>query len=159
MTYKIEWIEVNKYGEQKVSLTRPDGSKLLEAKLGKEFKSQNITAGQTIEGNEWKSPKNGSIYIFPVKEEEPTAYQYKPVYPPRSPSQSHPAMEYQKEVTKNVEKAQDNTSHSVRVSSTMRDAVLLAIAQEDPSHENVLEQRKWLWKHWSDPDDDPIYGD
>lgn len=42
----------------------------------------------------------------------------------------------------------DNKDFSIMQSSTMRDAVLLAIAQQDPSHENVLAQRKWLLDHW-----------
>ena len=149
MTYKVEWIEVNKYREQKVSLTRSDGSKLLEAKLGREFKGQNITAGQTIEGNEWKSSKNGSIYIFPVKEDEHTAYKDKPVYSPRSPSQSQQIERAIETKNENIGKVMDRKEDAIKLMASQRDAVLIITSRGIQTLDDMEVQKGIIkWRNW-----------
>lgn len=61
-----------------------------------------------------------------------------------------------------IGKFQDNKELSIKISSTMRDAVLLAIAEfnadggkNNTTHsldELILKWRKWLVEHWSDAD-------
>lgn len=65
---------------------------------------------------------------------------------------------------KSIGKFQDNKEWSIKVSSTMRDAVSLAIAEiKDIRTLNTLEQdilkwREWLWKNWDvDPKDYPPF--
>lgn len=47
-----------------------------------------------------------------------------------------------------VQKAQEHKDVSIKVSSTMRDAVQLAIAEGNPTVENIESWRKWLWTNW-----------
>lgn len=52
-----------------------------------------------------------------------------------------------------IGKFQDNKELSIKVSSTMRDAVLLAIAEGQPNIETILKWREWLWKNFEVPTD------
>lgn len=153
MKYKVEWIETNKYGDKTASLTDEAGGKLLSVKLGKEFKGQDIMSGHTIEGTEWKSPKNGSIYIFPLKEENPTAYQYKPVSGPRSTPQSDISTQVkqaQERTAKGIEKTMDRKEESIRLSSAQRDAVLIVtkIINESWGDDATIKEKIIKWRNW-----------
>jgi hypothetical protein len=55
----------------------------------------------------------------------------------------------------NIEKAQDNKAENIKISSTMRDAVLITVseAQHDATvdyGERIKYWRAWLWKQWDD---------
>jgi len=62
-----------------------------------------------------------------------------------------------------ISRFQDTKELSIKTSSTMRDAVLLAIAEYrdstvlDKLDEAVLKWREWLWKHWDDPEQYPPF--
>lgn len=58
----------------------------------------------------------------------------------------------QAQKAQDIKTAQDNTSYNVRVSSSMRDAVLLAIAEGKPTPENIVKWRGWVWREWENVD-------
>lgn len=55
------------------------------------------------------------------------------------------AMETKKE---NVHEAQENKALGIKVSSTIRMAVDIAIAEGAPNSTNILKWRTWLWENW-----------
>lgn len=52
-----------------------------------------------------------------------------------------------------ISRAMDNKDWSIKTSSTMRDAVLLAVAEGNPTKENVLKWREWLWNNFNVAED------
>ncbi len=62
-----------------------------------------------------------------------------------------------------IQEAQGNKELGIKVSSTMRDAVQIALAEPGVmnDHENyatrILYWRKWLWEHWDDTSDYPPF--
>lgn len=151
MKYKIEWIEVDKYGNKRVSVTREDGSKLLSAELGKEYKDVDVAAGQDINAKEWQSPKNSKIYLFMDK--EPQAGE-KPRGGAYSAFKGQVIAQAQDRKNEMIGKTMDRKDISIKVSSTMRDAVQLAIAEGLPNEEAIEKWRAWLWLNWDKEDKD-----
>ena len=161
MIYNIFWSEkkTGNYGDYIVAdLVDPEGGKIEGVSINRKSKKgdlfpgfDEILTGKDIEGELWTSDA-GKHYLFaPKKKLE------KPNFMKRDISKD--VEKAQERTSASVEKAQNNTSHSVRVSSTQRDAVLLAVAQGNPSIENVVSLRKELWRHWDDPITDATYPD
>ena len=50
--------------------------------------------------------------------------------------------------------AQGNKELSIKVASTINQAIGLAIAEKDVTPENILKWRKWIWEHWSVKEED-----
>src|SRR3990167_1666475 len=122
MTYKVEWCEVIKTGSgakgpwklTKMSLTDPEGNKLEDIQTFME-----VIPGQEIEGSVIKNQTYGSL-------------EFKPLARPnfmKKPDISKSVAEAQKRTQEGVQKAQSHTDNAVRISATMRDAVLLSLAE------------------------------
>lgn len=47
-----------------------------------------------------------------------------------------------------ISNAQENREHGIKVSSTIRMAVDMAIAEGKPTAENIKDWRKWFWMNW-----------
>jgi hypothetical protein len=169
MQYKIEWIEEKEYEGSKyakASITGLDGSKFEEITLGKEWPNHaELRPGDTIEGNPWQNPKSHKWTLYPPKEPNHVIYSNKPsggAYTPKS-SPIKVAMETKRA---NIQESQEHKDLSIKISSTMRDSVSMAIAskglndmQDKDFLASILEMRKWLWKHWDDPITDATYPD
>lgn len=56
-----------------------------------------------------------------------------------------------------IGKFQDNKELSIKISSTMRDAVLLAIAEGKPDITTIQKWREWLWNNFEKVDDYPPF--
>jgi hypothetical protein len=53
-----------------------------------------------------------------------------------------------------VARSMDRKDISIKISSTMRDAVQLAIAEGQPNEETIEKWRAWLWTNWDKEDKD-----
>lgn len=146
MKYKIEWVEVVKTGvgekgpwkKSKMSLTDETGKKEENVST-----FQDVMMGQELEGvisyNEQYKSKE-----FKSTPKQPTNAIY------NKTAQVEKVME-RKEAS--IGKFQDNKDWSIMTSSTMRDAVLLAIEESktipDYNFESgVLKWRNWLINNW-----------
>lgn len=107
MKYKIDWIERDSYGNLKASVTREDGSKELNINLGKEFNDKGIMAGHEVYAKEWKSPKNGKLYLF----EEKVPTEGRTAHPgANSAFKTKLIEEAQQNKAKNIAEAQDRSA-------------------------------------------------
>lgn len=156
---KITWIE-NKNDDWKLATVEENGATYEEVSINRKSKKgevfpnfDGLMPGAEVEGVLWQSQAQ-KWYLFPPKPKLE-----KPNFMKKPTDFKKAQLEVQEVITKNVGKAQDNTSHSVRVSSTFRMASETAIAGENTTEENILQWRKWYWKHWDDPDTDALYPD
>ena len=114
----------------------------------------NIKVGERVKGNLWSSSA-GKRYLFapsPIKTQggaNKASGGYK----------TQVIKEAQETKRKDIETAQENKGQSIKISSTMRDAVLLTIAEKgdgvmtaEDMEENIIKWRKWLVNHWEDAD-------
>lgn len=138
MIYTIEWCEVKKTGK-----TNGREWKITEMTLVDQqgVKTTNVSTfdpvmnGQIIDG-EITQGKYG--LEFKAKKEETPKSAYKAQVIEKT-------MERKETSIKNF---QDNKEWSIKVSSTMRMAVDLAIAENQPEAERIKAWREWLWNHW-----------
>lgn len=154
MEIKIDWVEVKqtKFGKPMKRVTVTHEGKQIDVNIFSNFPDfANIAPGSVIMGQIKQDGKYWNIEPDGVATTRGGAY--------TKPNIVENQLKVQKEISKNVEKAADNKDHSVRISSTMRDAVAIAIAEGEPNFERILSLRKWLWKHWDDPDTDALYPD
>lgn len=117
-----------------------------------------IVDGVTIAGELWASSA-GKWYLFAPKVGNLGP---KPAWVKKSDP-----IAVQKVVAKNVGIAQDAKNDAIRVSSTMRDAVLCAIAEYNRYNDSlgglkledlIIKWRQWLLSKWEiDPTDSPAF--
>ncbi len=148
-TYKVDWGEVKtgQYGTTfKGTFERQDGSKF-DATISKKDKNgidfpdfDQIRAGSTVSGTEWKSPK-GYVYIFAPK-----------VAPQGNTGASRGG---NTSIARAVEKKneaiasfQDSKEVSIKLASAMRDAVQLAICELEGQDKAPLASRIQHWRNW-----------
>lgn len=126
------------------------------AKNGQVFPNfDTIAAGVEIEGEFWQS-QAGKNYLFAPKPKLEAPNFIKQAG--NSAFKAKQIEEAQNRTTQNVAKAQDNKDWSIKTSSTMRDAVLLSIAEGKPNQENILRWREWLWNNFEvEPDQYPPF--
>src|SRR3990167_8126472 len=137
MRYHINTLEHKEYEGRKYAKAEVlalDGTEL-EVSFGDKWgeKLATLAVGQDVEANAWQNPKNGKWSLYPIEDRKPSggasgAYKEKVI---------GEAMQRKEQ---SIGKFQDNKDWSIRVSSTMRDAVLLAIAEHgDKTNLDTLE--------------------
>src|SRR3990167_4532288 len=155
--YKIIWLEV-KSPEWKIATLSDDVAQYANTSINKVNKKgevfpnfDEISNGGSVKGNLWQSPQ-GKYYLFAPKlnagaNKASGGYKTQVI---------EKAME-RKDAS--IGKFQDNKEQSIKISSTMRDAVLLTIAEKgdgvmtaEDMAENIIKWRKWLVNHWEDAD-------
>lgn len=142
--FTIRWCEVTKKGETngrkwqitKMTLADEQG---VETEGVSTFES--VMNGGTIEGKIVKDESKGYLN-FVKKLEAPAFIKGNSAYKEKVINESMARKE------SSIGRFQDNKEWSIKVSSTMRDAVQLAIAEQDPTPDNILKWRKWLWNNW-----------
>lgn len=154
MKYKIEWCEVKKEGETNgrawkitnMTLKDETGQTIDEVST---FDA--VMPGQEIEGF---IETKGQYKNFKKSLEKPN-FMKKEGF---SANKAKEVIDYKDE---KIGKNADNKDHSIRISSTMNKAIDLAIAdgnmEQKLREETILYWREWIWKHWDDPDTNPIY--
>jgi len=161
MKLQITWLEAK---------TLQNGSKLLDAQFigedGQQFDATiwekdnkgvafpnfaELKAGQTIEGNPWKSPTSGKISIYPPRVDQPKGGAGRT-------AQINQSMEKKGAMIKD---AQENKELGIKLSSTMGNAVNIALqeAKDFPFSEKVYQERvkywrKWLFDNWGENAED-----
>ena len=165
MQYKLSWIEQKEWNGKKYAsagVTALDGTEL-DVSLGDKWgiKLPMLREGDTIEANAWQNPKNGKWSLYPPEDRKTPSE-------PRRPSQSANIERVMQKKEASIGKFQDNKELSIKISSTMRDAVLIALAEYNDARsftfgetigENIEGWRKWFWEHWDDPETDATYPD
>lgn len=159
MRYSTQWVE-NKSPDWKiVSVTGVDGTKLTDAsvnrvnKKGEVFPNFDaIIPGYEFEAEPWKS-EVGKQYLFAPKvqgtQNKSSGGAYKG---------SGGIAKAQEKKAEMIAEAQGNKELGIKISSTLRMAVDLAIAEgnnaEETLEQSILKWRKWLWSEWSKTDGD-----
>ena len=116
------------------------------AKSGQVFPNfDTIAPGIEIEGEFWQSQAEKNYLFAPKPKLDPPNFIKQAS---NSAFKAKQIEEAQARTTQSVAKAQDNKDWSVKVSATMRDAVLLSIAEQGPTPDKILAWRKWLWNHF-----------
>lgn len=138
--FLVDWCEVKKTGETNgrpwkiINMTLKDDEGTL---INDVSTFDPVTPGLTIEG---VIEMKGQYKNF---KSTPTA--------PKSSFKSN-QMAVVEKVQEGVKTAQNNKELGIKISSTMRMAVDLAIAERDATHltmvESILGWRKWLWNEW-----------
>jgi hypothetical protein len=146
--YKINWAEVKRKGNT-------NGRDWAITEMSLEDKDGNITEkvstfdsvmpGQEIEGS---IEKNDKGYLNFKKLEAPNFIKEN-----RSNFKTQQMEKIIERKEQGIAKIQDNKDWSIKVSSTMRDAVLLAIEYhrnhfDEDLKDLVLKWREWLWNNW-----------
>jgi len=151
MQYLIKTLEQKEYEGRKYAtafVKALDGTELTVSfgdKWGEKLAT--LEAGQSVEANPWQNPKNSKWSLYPIEDKKPSSGAN---YPNKTASITK-AMDRKE---KSIGRFQDDKEFSIMVSSTMRDAVQLAIAEiKDITTLNTLEQdilkwRNWLITHW-----------
>lgn len=137
--YTIEWLEVFKEGESngrpwkitKATFKDEEGHETTDVST-----FEPITLGQVIKGAITKNEKY-SNWEFKKAMEKPNFM--------KKGANIEKAMEKKEQ---SITKFQDNKEWSIKISSTMRDAVLLSIAENNPTPERIQKWRKWLLDNW-----------
>lgn len=128
-----------------------DGKQTVTARLSEKQKDgtlfpnfASISSGSVIEGNLWQSAK-GYWYIFPPKPETAKKGGF-------GGGNVSKLMDKKNE---SIEKHTDRKEEGIKISSTMRDAVLCAIAEYNKDKtdlsslpELIEKWREFLWMHW-----------
>lgn len=141
-----EWIVANLLDES--------GTEIKEVSINKTSKKgdlfphfDELMSGGTVEGEPWISGA-GKNYLFP-----PKVKLEKPEFMKAKTQQIEKTMARKEE---SIGRFQDNKEIIIKISSTMRDATLLAVAEmqhtSPSSHSDiellVLKWRKWLWDNY-----------
>lgn len=150
MKYQITWSEVKKQGETNgkpwsiSSMTLKDESGKITDKVDT---FDTIVTGAFIEG-EIETGKYGLNFKKSATPKQVAGANFKT-------AQIEKTMERKE---KSISGFQDNKERSIKVSSTLRDAVTLAVAEGKPTPENILKWRTWLLNNWDiDPTDTPPF--
>ena len=151
MKYIVDWCEIVQEGtgangpwkKSKMSLKDEQGNAEEDV-----ITFLSVQPGQELEGSVVLNPK--------YKTREFKSVLQKPNFM-KKPDISKSVAEAQKRTQEGVQKAQSHTDNAVRTSATMRDSVLLAIAEGKPTEENIQKWRKWLWFSWDDPKEYPPF--
>lgn len=150
-TFIVEWIEQKGPDWKVCNLKAQNGVTVADVsinrvnKKGETFPNFDaITLQATVEGNLWKS-STGKAYLFAPQVK-------KRIFNSGVPNK------LMIDKQEGIRAAQENKSESIKVSSTMRDAVAITLAQmsadiilsKDPSaiKAMVKQWRLWLWKNW-----------
>lgn len=141
--FRAEWVRTDNYGNKVVTVSENGAQKdyivsAKDKKSGAPFPGfDDIAPGREVIGNAWTSPTNGKNYIFPVDPSKSTSF---------TPKQGG-AVKAAEITGKSVERAQENKDHSIKVSSTFRDATLITLAEcgNTPADHTEYETR---WKYW-----------
>lgn len=144
MQYTLEWMEkkTTQTGKSyiKASLKDEQGKVTDNVSIWSDFPNYaNLALGGSITG-ELKTNDKG----------------YTNLYPPASTPNSGPSGGYKAKVINDamekkagyISHAQENKEHGIKVSSTIRMAVDMAIAEGKPTAENIKDWRKWFWMNW-----------
>lgn len=146
MKYTIDWLKKGKYGDE-VSATDEKGGKIMNATLGKEFATDNVMAGHTIEATTWTSPKNDKVYLFKAKDESAPKNT-----PTRQFGASGAIKEAQATKREDIKQSMDRKEQSILMASTMRDATILTAEQIKRSEMPLTDEdikEIWLkWRNW-----------
>ena len=118
-----------------------------------------IMNGGFIEGNLWEKPGTGKFTLYP-----PKVVMAGQTGGNKGRFQAG-MKEVMKEKQEGIEKSQYRKEQGIRVSSTIRMAVDIVIAElggekiidEAVIKAKIKEWRVWFWDVWSEPDDNPIY--
>lgn len=140
MLFKIDWTENKNNNWKIVSLTDISGAQFENVSInrvnnrGETFPNfDTIKPGEQIEADLWTSD-SGKKYLFAPKNLK------------KGGNTNIQAAQQRKAA--DIEKAQDNKEIGIKTSSTIRMAVDIAIAQDNPSPENITKIRQWLWSNW-----------
>ena len=163
MNYKVNWIEnkPTRDGKDKAEvLLVDDRGESVKANIWGNFPNfKDIKVGHTIEAE--IVPSKDPKYLPSLRS---TALPQEWVNAGTKVAQIKASME-KKEIM--IEKAQDNRDQGIKTSSTMRDAVAIAVAEYNNMSDEQREQinlqhsikgwREWLWKNWDYlPDEAPF---
>src|SRR3990167_8361208 len=146
MRYHINTLEHKEYEGRKyakANVLALDGTEL-EVSFGDKWgeKLATLAVGQDVEANAWQNPKNQKWSLYPIEDKKRSggasgAYKEKVI---------GEAMDRKE---KSIGRFQDDKEFSIMVSSTMRDAVQLAIAEiKDITTLNTLEKDILKWREW-----------
>lgn len=154
MKYAIEWLEIKNPDWKVATLKSPEGQVLTDVSINRTNKKGEvfpnfdaIVQGGEVEGDFWTSTSNKNYLFAP-----------KPAGVVGGKGNIGRAMERKEQ---SIEKFQDNKEASIKVSSTLRDAVTLAKTEIDAEIFPPVELgarieywRKWLIAHWDVKYDD-----
>lgn len=151
MKLKINWLEKKNNDWIVANLLQEDGTEIKEVSINRTAKNgqvfpnfDGLAPSLDIEGELWQS-QAGKNYLFAPKPKLEAPEFIKKGNGAYKTQQIEKSMERKES---SITKFQDNKEWSIKVSSTMRDAVLLAIAEGKPEADRVLAWRKWLWNNW-----------
>lgn len=159
MKYKVQSLEVKRVealGKDKMNADLVDiqGNEVSNVTIWQDFPDfKTITFGSEVDGTlkPAKDPKYGPT-LYPEKNPNGT---FK-----RSPAAITKAMEKKEQ---SIEKFQGNKELGIKISSTLRMAVDIALAEYNNGRaftygenlgEAILEWRAWLWRYWDAEDKD-----
>src|SRR5439155_6945211 len=107
-----------------------------------------IAPGATINGDLWQNPSSIKWSLFPKRPKPPMGA--------TSGCGKRGMKAAQERKAADIEKAQENKNHGIKVAAAMRDATLITIAllehaQDDGSgfHETFKATKEWYLKEWS----------
>jgi len=149
MLYQIKKVEVKSNDWKVVSGVGSDGAFLVDASVNRTNKKgevfpnfDSIAEGAQIEGEPWQNDK-GKQYLFAPRVKSGTG---------RAGFNIAAAQENK---AKHIAEAQDNKEYSIKVSSTARDATLIAVAMLEAKAIEPTQFkaqwaiiRSWLWENW-----------
>lgn len=150
-TWKVATVEVEGQTYKDVSINRTD-------KNGRLFPNfDGLAAGMEIEGTLYTNKMSGKHSIYPPREQTNAGGAYRGSGKPS-------IVQAMQKKDESIAKFQGNKEESIKISSTMRDAVLLAIAEFDKElhpasrlEERIKYYREWLWKEWEGHKDYPPF--
>ena len=151
MQYRIIKLEQKEYEGRKyakVFVEALDGQ-TLDASLGDKWGDKLLTfkEGDRIEANAWQNPKNEKWSLYPIEDRKPSG----------GAGGAYKQAVIEKAVARKEEgiaRSQDNKEHGIKVSSTMRMAVDLALAEKDDANvldtleEGIRKWRRYCWDNW-----------
>lgn len=109
-----------------------------------------IAPGSTLDANPWSKEGSTKITLYAPKIASTGGFKGGAGMSALKTAQIEKTMEKKEQ---SISKFQDNKEWSIKVSSTMRDAVLLSIAESKPTPQNIAKWREWLWNNWDVADD------
>jgi len=141
--FKVDWCETKQSSKgsdyKRATLTDDQGKTTENVAIFTFFKDYaNVAPGRTISGVIEEKVYNGK-----------PSYSLKDVITYKSfqkqPTQIAKAMEKKEE---SISKFQDNKELSIKISSTIRMATDVAIAEGNPSEENIKKWREFFWRQF-----------
>lgn len=148
MLYKLTKIENKSANWKIVSIKGVDGTEADDVSLNRVAKDgltfpnfSDLVEGSEVEATLWVSPSNKK-YLFPPK----------PMFTGKI-GVSGAISKLQDKKAEQIEVSQDRKDHAIRLSMSMELAVKIAIAENNPTTENIFAIRKILWENWDKPID------